>query len=246
MISFLFQKFGMESQNIDTRSNTLVYEYLRTHKNSNIRKLAEKLKMQVPIQVEGENLSIRPKRSNVNDQENAIEGKEKEQLIAEIAAKDEKIKYLEMLKDESESKLEKMKHEYMVDISSKNDLLERLNKSVAESETKFEKVKQEYEANYNEMLDISRKNQEKANSEIENRIEEIKEEYQAGICSKNCKNQELEMLKTKLKKCEEEKIRNKEKIRTLQDVVTSKEEKIKYLENNLEKTTQIKCPHRRR
>ena len=74
----------------------------------------------------------------------------------------------------------------MVDISSKNDLLERLNKSVAESETKFEKVKQEYEANYNEMLKISRKNQEKANSEIENKIEKIREEYQAGICSKNC------------------------------------------------------------
>ena len=44
----------MESQNIDTVFNTLVYEYLRTHKNSNIRKLAEKLKTQVPIQVEGE------------------------------------------------------------------------------------------------------------------------------------------------------------------------------------------------
>ena len=130
MVSFLFQKFGMESQNIDTVSNTLVYEYLRTHKNSNIRKLAEKLKTQAPIQVRSENLSIKAKRSNINDQKNAIEGKEKEQLIAEIAAKDEKIKHLEMLKDESESKLEKMKHEYMVDISSKNDLLERLNKSV--------------------------------------------------------------------------------------------------------------------
>ena len=44
----------MESQNIDTVSNTLVYEYLRTHKNLNIRKLAEKLKTQVRIQVEGE------------------------------------------------------------------------------------------------------------------------------------------------------------------------------------------------
>ena len=32
MVSFLFQKFDMESQNIDTMSNTLVYEYLRTHK----------------------------------------------------------------------------------------------------------------------------------------------------------------------------------------------------------------------
>ena len=47
------------------------------------------------------------------------------------------------------------------------------------------------------------------------------------------------MLKTKLEKCEEEKIRNKEKIRALQDVVTSKEEKIKDLENNLEETTLI-------
>ena len=248
MVSFLFQKFVMESQNIDIVSNTfvsntLVYEYLRTHENSNIRKLAEKLKTQVPIQVEGENLSIRAKRSNVNDQEYVIEGQEEEQLIAEIAAKDKKIKYLEMLNDESEAKLEKMKNEYMVDITSKNDLLERLNKSVAESETKFEKVKQEYEANYNEMLDISRKNQEKANSEIENKIKKIKEEYQAGICSKNCKNQELEMLKTKLEKCEEEKIRNKEKNRALQDVVTSNEEKIKDLENNLEKTT---CLDRRR
>ena len=237
MVSFLFQKFDMKSQNIDTVSNTLVYEYLRRHKNSNIRNLAEKLKTQVPIQVEGENLSIRVKRCNINDQE---------QLIAEIAAKDKKIKYLEMLNDESEAKVEKMKNEYMVDITSKNDLLECLNKSVAESEIKFEKVKQEYEANYNEMLEISRKNQEKANSEIENKIEKIKEEYQAGICSKNCKNQELEMLKTKLEKCEEEKIRNKEKIRALQDVVTSKEEKIKDLENNLEETTQIKCPDRRR
>ena len=122
----------MESQNIDTVSNqgsspwskTLVYEYLRRHKNSNIRNLAEKLKTQVPIQVEGENLSIRAKRSNVNDQEYVIEG-EKEKLIAEIAAKDKKIKYLEMLNDESEAKLEKMKNEYMVDISSKNDLLKR-------------------------------------------------------------------------------------------------------------------------
>ena len=246
MVSFLFQKFDMESQNIDPVSNTLVYEYLRTHKNSNIRKLAEKLKTQVSIQVEGKNLSIRAKRSNVNDQEFVIEGEEEEQLIAEIASKDEKINYLEMLNDESEAKLGKMKNEYLVDITSKNDLLERLIKSVAESETKFEKVKQEYEANYNEMLDISRKNQEKANSEIENKIEKIKEEYQAGICSKNCKNQELEMLKTKLEKCEEEKIRNKEKIRTLQDVVTSNEEKIKDLENNLEETTKIKCPDRRR
>ena len=48
----------MESQNIDTVSNTLVYEYLRTHQNSNIQKLVEKLNTQVPIQVEGENLSI--------------------------------------------------------------------------------------------------------------------------------------------------------------------------------------------
>ena len=58
MVSFLFQKFDMESQNIDTVSNTLVYEYLRTHKNSNIRKLAEKLKTQVSIQVDGEILSF--------------------------------------------------------------------------------------------------------------------------------------------------------------------------------------------
>ena len=236
----------MESQNIDAVSSILVYEYLRTHKNSNIQKLAEKLETQVSIQVEGKNLSIRAKRSNFNDQEFVIEGEEEEQLIAEIASKDKKINYLEMLNDESEAKLGKMKNEYLVDITSKNDLLERLIKSVAESETKFEKVKQEYEANYNEMLDISRKNQEKANSEMENRIQKIKEEYQAGICSKNCKNQELEMLKTKLEKCEEEKIRNKEKIRTLQDVVTSNEEKIKDLENNLEKTTQIKCPDRKR
>ena len=58
MVSFFFQKFDMESQNIDTLSNTLVYEYLRTHKDSNIQRLAEELKTRVSIQVEGENLSI--------------------------------------------------------------------------------------------------------------------------------------------------------------------------------------------
>ena len=42
-----------------------------------------------------------------------------------------------------------------------------------------------------------------------------------------------------MKKCEEEKIRNKEKIRTLQDVVTSREKKIEDLEYNLEESTQI-------
>ena len=94
MVSFLFQKFDMEIQNIDTMSNTLVYEYLRTHKNSNIRKLAEKLKTHVPIQVQGENLSITAKRNNVYDQECVIEGGKEEQLIAEIAVKDKKIKYL--------------------------------------------------------------------------------------------------------------------------------------------------------
>ena len=135
-----------------------------------------------------------------NDYEIQRLGKRNAELakkVEETTAKDEKIKLLEMLNEESEAKLEKMKSEYMADITSKNDLLERLNKSVAESETKFEKVKQEYEANYNKMLDISRKNHKKANAEMENKIEEIKEEYQARICSENCS----------------------EKIRALQDVV---------------------------
>ena len=51
----------------------------------------------------------------------------------------------------------------------------------------------------------------------ENEIEKNKEEYQARICSENCS----------------------EKIRALQDVVTSREKKIEDLEYNLEESTQI-------
>ena len=48
----------MDSREIDTLSNTLVYEYLKRHNKSNIQKLAEKLKALVPIQVQGENPSV--------------------------------------------------------------------------------------------------------------------------------------------------------------------------------------------
>ena len=58
MVCFPFQKFDMDNQKIDTLSNTLVYEYLKRHKKSNIQKLAEKLKALVPIQVQDENPSI--------------------------------------------------------------------------------------------------------------------------------------------------------------------------------------------
>ena len=58
MVCFPFQKFDMDNQKIDPLSNTLVYEYLKRHKKSNIQKLAEKLKALVPIQVQGENPSI--------------------------------------------------------------------------------------------------------------------------------------------------------------------------------------------
>ena len=146
---------------------------------------------------------------------------------------------LEMLNDESEAKVEKMRKEYMVDITSKNDLLERLNKSVAESETKFEKVKQEYEANYNEMLDISRKNQEKANSEMEIKIEKIKEEYQARICSENCKSSELEMLKTKIQNLENSNFELNKKLEGTTEILNDKQNKLKLQNDLRQKTTKI-------
>ena len=52
-------QFGMDMQKRDKQmTNTLVYKYLRTHRNANIQELAQKLKALVPIQVEGENSSI--------------------------------------------------------------------------------------------------------------------------------------------------------------------------------------------
>ena len=48
----------MDSQKIDILSNTLVYEYLIRHKNTKIQKVALKLKALVPIQVQGEKLSV--------------------------------------------------------------------------------------------------------------------------------------------------------------------------------------------
>ena len=49
----------------------------------------------------------------------------------------------------------------------------------------------------------------------------------------------MEVLKTQLEKCEKDKNDCVTKIRSLQDVVTSKEEKIEDLEYNLEESTQI-------
>ena len=112
-----------------------------------------------------------------------------------------------------------MKNEYLADITSKNDFLEGLTKTIAESETKLEKVKQEYEANYNEMVDIYRKNEEKSNSKLKNAIEKIKDEYQSGIDSKNCKIQELEIVKTKLEKSEKIVTSNNNKIQGLDHMV---------------------------
>ena len=115
---------------------------------------------------------------------------------------------------------------YLADITSKNYVLEGLNQSIAESETKFEQQKQEYEANYNEMVDISRKNEEKSNSKLKNAIVKIKEEYQAGITFKNCKIQEL---KTELEK-------DKQELTLKENMIEGLEWSKSKVESELEKT----------
>ena len=104
--------------------------------------------------------------------------------------------------------------------------MEGLNQSIAESETKFEQQKQEYEANYNEMVDISRKNEEKSNSKLKNAIVKIKEEYQAGITFKNCKIQEL---KTELEK-------DKQELTLKENMIEGLEWSKSKVESELEKT----------
>ena len=119
LLSFLFQKFDMESQNIDTVFNTLVYEYLRTHKNSNIRKLAETLKTQVSIQVEGENLSIEEVLKHKFDMDRQ---KIDKQLTNTLV-----FKYLRTHRNSNIQELaEKLKAQVPIQVEGENLLLEQI------------------------------------------------------------------------------------------------------------------------
>ena len=115
----------LENSNTDLKNNL-------EETTEKLNDVKSKLNFQFDLRQKGYD-EYQVKLASMNTTINCLESslkEAKEKKLEETAGKDEKIKALEMLNDESEAKLEKMKNEYMVDISSKNDLLERLDKSV--------------------------------------------------------------------------------------------------------------------